>query len=144
MSYKSILVHLDTSESVHSRLELSLSLAQQFDAYLTGFFTVYRPEPGSFYVMAGNAEYLVEFEKRRHERRGALERLFRAELLRLKVAGEWRSCHCPTRRVNCRSRPRSAWTPPAYRARGRTSHQLRQRTRPRWASGGRRRKIPAG
>ena len=89
MSYKSILVHLDTSESVHSRLELSLSLAQQFDAYLTGFFTVYRPEPGSFYVMAGNAEYLVEFEKRRHERQGALERLFRAELLRLKVAGEW-------------------------------------------------------
>lgn len=89
MSYKSILVHLDTSEGVHSRLDLALSLAKQFDAYLTGFFTVYRPEPGSFYVMAGSAEYYVEFEHRRLEQQGALERLFRAEILRLKVAGEW-------------------------------------------------------
>lgn len=89
MSYKSILVHLDTSERVHSRLELALSLAQQFDAYLTGFFAAYRPEPGSFYVMAGSAEYYAEFDRRRHEQQGALERLFRAEILRLKVAGEW-------------------------------------------------------
>ncbi|RDU99427.1 universal stress protein [Trinickia dinghuensis] len=89
MSYKSILVHLDTSEGVHSRLELAQTLAKQFDAYLTGFFTVYRPEPGSFYVLAGNPEYYVEFEHRRLEQQGALERLFRAEILRLKVAGEW-------------------------------------------------------
>ena len=89
MSYKSILVHLDTSAAVHSRHELALSLAQQFDAHLTGFFTVYRPEQGSFYVLAGNAEYYVEREHRRLEEQGALERLFRAEILRLKVAGEW-------------------------------------------------------
>ncbi|MGN6667426.1 MAG: universal stress protein [Trinickia sp.] len=91
MSYKSILVHLDSSEAVHSRLELALSLSQEFDAYLTGFFTVYRPEPGSFYVLAGNAEYYAEFEHRRLEQQGALERLFRAEILRLKIAGEWQS-----------------------------------------------------
>lgn len=91
MSYKSILVHLDSSEAVHSRLELALSLAQQFDAHLTGFFTVFRPEPGSFYVMAGSAEYYVEFEHRRLEQQGALERLFRAETLRWKVAAEWQS-----------------------------------------------------
>ncbi|MGN6650766.1 universal stress protein [Trinickia sp.] len=90
MSYKSIFVHLDSSEAVHSRLELALSLAQQFDAYLTGFFTVYRPEPGSFYVLAGSAEYYAEFEHRRLQQQGALERLFRAEMLRMKVAGEWR------------------------------------------------------
>lgn len=89
MSYKSILVHLDSSEAVHGRLELALSLAKQFDAYLTGYFTVFRPEPGSFYVMAGSAEYYVEFEHRRLEQQGALERLFRAEILRWQVAGEW-------------------------------------------------------
>ncbi len=91
MSYKSILVHLDLSEAVHSRFELALSLAHQFDAHLTGFFTVYRPEPGSFYVLAGSAEYYVELEHRRLEQQGALERLFRAETLRWKVAGEWQS-----------------------------------------------------
>ncbi|MBU6489074.1 MAG: universal stress protein [Burkholderiales bacterium] len=91
MSYKSILVHLDTSKAVHSRLDLALSLANQFEAHLTGFFTVFTPEPGSFYVMAGNAEFYVEQRQRRAEQQGALERLFRAELLRAKVPGDWQS-----------------------------------------------------
>jgi len=91
MSYKSILVHLDPSQAVHNRLELALSLSRQFDAHLTGFFTVFRPEPGSFYVMAGNADFYRELDHRREERKGALERLFRAETLRLGVAGEWQS-----------------------------------------------------
>lgn len=91
MSYKSILVHLDTSKAVHSRLDLALSLATQFEAHLTGFFTVFTPEPGSFYVLAGNAEFYVEQRQRRAEKQGALERLFRAELLRAKVQGDWQS-----------------------------------------------------
>ena len=91
MSYKSILVHLDTSEAVHGRLELALSLATQSEAYLTGIFTAFTPEPGSFYVMAGNAELYVEQRQRRAEREGAIERLYRAELLRTKVSGEWKS-----------------------------------------------------
>jgi len=91
MSYKSILVHLDTSQAVHSRLDLALSLATQFEAHVTGFFTVFTPEPGSFYVMAGNAEFYVEQRQRRAEQQGALERLFRAELLRAKVQGDWQS-----------------------------------------------------
>ncbi len=89
MSYKTILVHLDTSEVAHSRLQVSISLAKQFDAYLTGFFTTYRPDPGVFYPMAGSAEYYFEFDQRRTQQQGALERLFHAELLRLKVAGQW-------------------------------------------------------
>jgi nucleotide-binding universal stress UspA family protein len=91
MSYKSIVVHLDTSQAVHNRLDVALSIANQFDAYVTGFFTAYRPEPGSFYVLAASAEYYVEFEHRRKQQQGALERLFHAETLRLKVEGEWQS-----------------------------------------------------
>jgi nucleotide-binding universal stress UspA family protein len=91
MSYKSILVHLDTSEAVHHRLELALSLAKQAEGHLTGLYTAFSPEPGSFYVMAGNAELYVEQRQRRAEREGALERLFRAELVRTKVSGEWKS-----------------------------------------------------
>ncbi|MEX3958994.1 universal stress protein [Trinickia sp. EG282A] len=90
MSYKSILVHLDLSASARPRLEFALHLAKQFDAHLTGLLTVFRPEPGSFYVMAGTADYFAEVEAMRAERRTALERFFKAEIAREKVVGEWK------------------------------------------------------
>lgn len=90
MSYKTILVQLDTSEAVHARFELALRLARQFEAHLTGLFTVFKPEPEAFNVMAGTADYYAEHETIRAERQGAIERLFHAELARAKVAGEWK------------------------------------------------------
>jgi nucleotide-binding universal stress UspA family protein len=89
MSYRSIVVHLDTSERAHPRLELALRVAKQFGAYLTGMFSVFMPDRRSFYVLAGSAEYYSSQEKLRNERRGAIERLFHAELGRAKVAGDW-------------------------------------------------------
>jgi nucleotide-binding universal stress UspA family protein len=89
MSYKSIAVHLDTSENAHPRLELALDLAKRFDAHITGVFSVFTPDPRSFYVMAGTVSYYPEHEKLRHERRAALERLFRAETTRAQVAADW-------------------------------------------------------
>ncbi|MFM0514077.1 universal stress protein [Paraburkholderia sp. RL17-373-BIF-A] len=89
MTYKTIVVHLDTSQRAHPRLELALRLARQFDAHLTGVFAVFSPDPRSLYVMAGTAEYYGTHEQLRAERRGALERLFHAELSRAEVAGEW-------------------------------------------------------
>jgi nucleotide-binding universal stress UspA family protein len=89
MSYKSIAVHLDTSERAHPRLELALRMARQFGAHLTGVFSVFTPEPQSFYVMAGSVEYYRGQEVLRNERRAALERLFHAELSRAEVAGQW-------------------------------------------------------
>jgi len=91
MSYKSMLVHLDASESAYSRLELALRLAEQFDAHLSALFTLYRPESGSFYAMAGAAEYLAENEKLRVEREEALRHTFQAELARTRLKGEWRA-----------------------------------------------------
>ena len=91
MSFKTIVVHLDTSQSAHPRLETALALAKQFGAHLTGVFAVFSPDPRSLYVMAGTAEYYREHEERRAERRAALERLFHAELLRAEVHGEWMS-----------------------------------------------------
>jgi nucleotide-binding universal stress UspA family protein len=89
MSYRSIVVHLDTGERAHPRLELALRLAKQFDAHLTGLFSVFMPDRRSFYVMAGSAEYYRSQEHLRTERRGAIERLFRAELARANVEGDW-------------------------------------------------------
>ncbi|NML31880.1 universal stress protein [Paraburkholderia antibiotica] len=89
MSYKSILVHLDTSVRAHARLEMALQLAHRFHATLTGLFSTYVPPRHAFVVMSGTAGYYAEHERQRHERAGALERLFHAELSRANVDGRW-------------------------------------------------------
>ncbi|MDI7065756.1 universal stress protein, partial [Klebsiella pneumoniae] len=89
MSYKTIVVHLDTSPNAHPRLEIALRLASRFGAHLTGAFAVFSPDPRSLYVVSGTAEYYKQHETMRMERRAALERLFHAELRRAEVQGEW-------------------------------------------------------
>jgi len=80
------------SARAHPRLEYALRLARQFDAHLTGVFSAFTPDPRSFYVMAGAADYYEEHRKTRQERHGALERIFHAELLRAGVRGQWVDC----------------------------------------------------
>jgi nucleotide-binding universal stress UspA family protein len=89
MSYKSILVHLDTSARAHPRLEIALRLAHQFHARLTAIFSTWFPERHALFVMEGTGGYYVEHERERHERCAALERLFHAEAARAKVEGHW-------------------------------------------------------
>lgn len=89
MSYKSIMVHLDTSTRAQTRLELALKLARQSGAHLSGLFATFSPDPRSFLVMAGSAEYYAQHEKIREQERGGLERLFRAELARARIEGDW-------------------------------------------------------
>jgi nucleotide-binding universal stress UspA family protein len=89
MSYRSILVHFDIGESAQRRLHLALLLAKQFDAHLTGLLTVFRPAPGSYYVLAGNVDYFAELDAMRTERENALEQLFKEAITRAKVSGEW-------------------------------------------------------
>jgi len=89
MSYKTIVVHLDTSRHAHVRFEMALHLAKHFGAHLIGVFAVFNPDPRAFYVMAGSVDYFAAQDQLRAERRGALERLFHAELKRAEVAGEW-------------------------------------------------------
>lgn len=89
MSYKSIVVQLDMSARAQPRLEYALRLALQFDAHLTGVFSAFSPDPRSFYVMVGTADYYEEHRKTRQQRHGALERIFHAELLRAGVRGQW-------------------------------------------------------
>jgi nucleotide-binding universal stress UspA family protein len=93
MSYKTILVHLDTSVRAHPRLETALQLAKRFDAYLIGLYAVFEPATRAFSVMAGSAGYYETQAAMRRERAGALERLFHAELKRAGVPGEWRAPH---------------------------------------------------
>lgn len=89
MSYKTLLVHLDTSQRAPARLEVALSLAREFGAYVIGMFATFVPDPRSFYVMAGSADYFESHRRMRDEQRGAVEELFRSGLARANVEGEW-------------------------------------------------------
>ncbi|WP_250516546.1 universal stress protein [Caballeronia sp. INDeC2] len=89
MSFKTILVHLDTSVRAHPRLETALQLARRFDAYVIGLYSVFEPNARAFSVMAGTAAYYEARAAVRREQAGALQRLFHAELHRAGVSGEW-------------------------------------------------------
>ena len=89
MTYKSVLVHLDTSGRAHLRLEMALQLAHRFHARLTGLFSTYVPPRHAFVVMAGTAEYYAEHERLRQERAATLERVFHDQLARAKIEGQW-------------------------------------------------------
>ncbi|HTH60866.1 MAG TPA: universal stress protein [Paraburkholderia sp.] len=91
MSYKTLLVHLDTSQRAPARLDVALSLAREFGAHVTGMFATYLPDPRSFYVMAGSAEYFEAHRRIRDERQDAIEELFRAGLAHANVEGDWRA-----------------------------------------------------
>jgi len=89
MSYKTIVVHMDTSASANARLSLALGLARRFGAHLEGLFARFEPDPREFHVMGGTADYYDTHRTLRMEQRGAIERLFRAEASRAQVDGAW-------------------------------------------------------
>jgi nucleotide-binding universal stress UspA family protein len=89
MSYKTLLVHLDSSHRAQARLEIALRLARRFDAHLTGLFATFAPDPREFRLIASAASSLDAHRKLREEQAGAIERIFRAELLRAGVEGDW-------------------------------------------------------
>lgn len=89
MSYKTLLVHLDTSSRMQARLDIALRIARRFDAHLKGLFATFAPDPREFYAIAGSASWYETHRRMRDEQRGAAERIFRAELRRAGVEGEW-------------------------------------------------------
>lgn len=89
MTYKSMVVHLDTSKLARPRLEYAIRLAKQFSAHLNGVFSVFTPDPRSFHVMAGSAMYFEAHREDRREQHDALKQIFLAELSDAGVPGQW-------------------------------------------------------
>ena len=89
MTYKTLLVHLDTSPRAQLRIEIALRLAREFGAHVTAMFATFVPSPRSYYLAAGAVESFDALRETLDAERGALERLFRAELARAAVEGEW-------------------------------------------------------
>ena len=59
MSYKSILVHIDNSESCRKRLDAAIVLAQRYDAHLTGLYVI-PPLPTAVFSEGGISAELIE------------------------------------------------------------------------------------
>jgi nucleotide-binding universal stress UspA family protein len=67
MTYKSLLVHVDSSPTAAARVNLAISLAQAFDAHLTGLFVGSLPpmyaDMGAFEVSSALKTHLEEYAR---------------------------------------------------------------------------------
>jgi nucleotide-binding universal stress UspA family protein len=91
MSYKTILVHLDTSARSQTRLDLAVTLAEKLDAHLIGLFAPFQPDARSYYIEPTTLPYLAEQDEWRRAQGVKLEAVFRAAIAREGVLGEWRT-----------------------------------------------------
>ncbi|MBI2752132.1 MAG: universal stress protein [Betaproteobacteria bacterium] len=91
MSYKTILVHLDTDKRVAERLDLAIRLADTFDSHLVGLFALSAPRIPS-YALAEAGPVVVEVEARhRAEAARNAEAMFKSENARHGRSAEWRA-----------------------------------------------------
>lgn len=91
MSYKTILVHLDTDKRVAERIDLAIRLADTFDSHLVGLFALSAPRIPS-YALAEAGPVVVEVEARhRAEAARNAEAMFKSETARHGRSAEWRA-----------------------------------------------------
>ena len=91
MSYKTILVHLDSGKRTAERVELALRLAETYDAHLVGQFALSAPRIPS-YALAEAGPVVVAAEARfRAEAARAAQALFQKVTARLGRSAEWRT-----------------------------------------------------
>ena len=89
MTYKTVLVHLDTSAGANTRLSFALKLARKFGAHLDGVFAMCDPHPVGFYAMTAATDHYDAHREFLAQKRAVAERLFRTELARAQVPGAW-------------------------------------------------------
>jgi len=99
MSYKTILVHLDTSRRATQRLDLALKLAASHEAHLIALYAPFQPDAKSLYAMSMIQGFWEEKDQLRRTQRAVLEQQFREGLARDGIAGEWRSTNDYPNRV---------------------------------------------
>lgn len=91
MTYASVMVHLDASESAAHRLHLAMEYAWEHNAKLIGVYAGFMPSPNWFYMMEGAARYLEEDRNRRNTLRDVVHAHFREATQRLGEQAEWRA-----------------------------------------------------
>lgn len=91
MSYRTILVHVDTSQQARRRIDTALRLASDHEARVVAAYSVFVAEPKSFYVMAGVGEYLMQVRSQREKTRDELHEYFEENARLAGVKVEWRT-----------------------------------------------------
>ena len=90
MTYKTIVVHMDSRPRRAERLALGFVLAERFDAHLVALFALEAARIPS-YALAETGQLVVEIErKRRGEEARAAEAEFRQAERRRRTSAEWR------------------------------------------------------
>lgn len=92
MSYKTILVHVDTSKRCAARLDVACELVRAYDAHLTGLYIL--PDPFvAAYAAAGYvpAEFIEEQRERAAGEAARAEKAFAEHMKRQGIEAEWRT-----------------------------------------------------
>lgn len=92
MSFRNILVQIDTSDRCQERLKVAGALSIAHDAHLTGLFVI--PQP--FYPMYAEATYfpddmLEDYEKEERDNHDKCEKIFRTYCEAQGIKSEWHS-----------------------------------------------------
>lgn len=91
MNYRSILVHLDESESARTRLDVALRVAKRHGAHLSALFAPAVPEHDAAYAFILDAEYWSQCRREHETCRRALEHHFFSRLAEMELKGTWRT-----------------------------------------------------
>jgi len=91
MSYKTILVHLDSSKRAPLRLELAFKLAAAHEAHLIALYAPFQPDTRLLYAASMAPVVWEEKDQLGRIQRTVLEKAFHAGISRNSLAGEWRS-----------------------------------------------------
>jgi nucleotide-binding universal stress UspA family protein len=79
MSFKDILVHVDSTPAARVRLNLALSLARRFGARLSGLHVIPEPEVPPYFKPSAVARIARIYAENAREAGGLAEALFREE-----------------------------------------------------------------
>ncbi|MFM0136328.1 universal stress protein [Caballeronia grimmiae] len=91
MTFKTIVVQLDTGTHAMHRLNAAVALAERFDAHLCGVYSEFTLDPRFYYQADRQHRYEVSLADLCRERRERAEHMFRVRLASTKVAHDWQA-----------------------------------------------------
>ncbi|WP_250479064.1 MULTISPECIES: universal stress protein [unclassified Caballeronia] len=89
MTFKTIVVRLDTGIHAAVRLDAAVALAARFDAHLRGVYSEFALDPRFYYQADSVRRYDMSLMEMCRERRERAEHLFRERLAATKLAHDW-------------------------------------------------------
>ncbi|SAK87060.1 universal stress protein family protein [Caballeronia calidae] len=92
MTFKTIVVQLDTGAHATHRLDAAVALAERFEAHLRGVYSEFTLDPRFYYQADCAHRYDVSLADICRERRERAEHMFRERLAATKVPHDWLAC----------------------------------------------------